>query len=108
MKTKQQLRDELAAKVRVELNQQALDAIDGREAVQPYEYVIADILINHLTPDMDEVVELVAEMREGVSVANIYWLNHCADPITSEESDSPFLKSLTKADALLAGLKEGV
>jgi hypothetical protein len=62
------LRDELACIVRVELNQQALDTIDGCEAVRPYEYEIADRIIDHLAPNMREVVGVLDNLLQYIII----------------------------------------
>jgi len=57
MKTKQQLRDELAAVLGDEIERLALDNIDGKQKTQCDIVSLANATINHLTPVMDEVVE---------------------------------------------------
>jgi hypothetical protein len=54
MKT-EQLLDELAAVVRVELNQHALDSMDENEQTPPLADSIAQALIEHLAPRMRKV-----------------------------------------------------
>jgi len=68
MKTPKQLRNDLATIVQVELQQEALDAIDGCQAVQPYEFAIADRIINHLTTLLDSP-EMVHIINEAVCAA---------------------------------------
>jgi len=96
MKTKQQLRDELAKVLLLRRKENPatiihinVDDTPRKTTALTEAQADAQAIINHLTPVIDELVELVTEMR-GV------------------DGTAKWLMARYKADALLSGLKEGV